>query len=67
MSQVMEPTDRSTIEAVEEEALLLDEIAREAMQERIEANRLGMTVEEYKRDLADLCQDAADIGTDGPF
>jgi len=71
MSQVMEPTDRSAIEAAEEEALLLEALIREnqiaADQEASEAYLLNMSVDEYKRHLADLCQDAADIGTDGPF
>jgi len=54
-----------------QEAVVIDSIAREIelsrKQEETESYLLGMTVDEYKQYLADLCEDAGSIGTLGPF
>lgn len=41
-----------------EEELLLQEILEEAARDEAEAARHGMTVDEWKKHLADLCEDA---------
>lgn len=44
-----------------EEAILMDDIAREATREAAEAASRGMTVEEWNDYLTDLSQDAVEV------